>query len=156
MYKWYEKFMNILYSLQIARLKIMGAKIGKGVRVYGWFSVSGDPKKLSIGDNVTINQGVFLNCRDELVIESNSRLSSYCKIYTASLTLDSFPRKHISKKTHIKSNVWIASGAIVSLGITIGEYSTLGAGSVAIKDIEPYSFYAGVPAKKILSISESK
>jgi acetyltransferase-like isoleucine patch superfamily enzyme len=34
-------------------------------------------------------------------------------------------------------------------GITIGEGSIIGAGSLVTKDVEPYSIYAGVPARKV-------
>lgn len=36
--------------------------------------------------------------------------------------------------------------------VRIGRGSVVGAGSVVTKDIEPYSIYAGVPAKKIRSL----
>lgn len=34
-------------------------------------------------------------------------------------------------------------------GVTIGEGSIIAAGSVVTKDLEPYSIYAGVPARKV-------
>ena len=34
------------------------------------------------------------------------------------------------------------------MGVTIGRGATIAAGSVVTKDVEPYSIYGGVPAKK--------
>lgn len=149
MYKYYEKFINFIFSLQLLKLKLFGAKIGKNIKVYGRFTVVGHPKKLIIEDNVTINEGVFLNCRDYLHIKKNCRLSPYAKIYTAALTLEEIPRKHVQAPTTLEENVWIASNALVNYGITIGKNSVVAGGSVVICDIEENSLYGGIPAKKI-------
>lgn len=49
----------------------------------------------------------------------------------------------------VEDDVWIGYGATIMDGITVGEGSIIGARSVVTKDIEPYSIYAGVPARKI-------
>ena len=152
MYKYYERFINFIYRLQLLKLKLFGAKIGKNIRVYGRFTVAGHPKRLEIGDNVTINEGVFLNCRDYLKIGNNCRLSSYAKIYTAALSVDKLPRSHVQAPTILENDVWIASNALINYGVRVGKNSAIAASSVVIKDIEPNSLYAGIPAKKIRDI----
>ncbi|WP_205512160.1 acyltransferase [Longitalea arenae] len=57
--------------------------------------------------------------------------------------------KGIGLVTTIEDDVWIGYGSTVMGGVTIGEGSIIGAGSLVTKDVEPYSIYAGVPAKKI-------
>ncbi len=49
----------------------------------------------------------------------------------------------------IKKGVKIGAGAIIIGGIVIGENSQIGAGSVVLKDVEPNTVVAGVPAKVI-------
>lgn len=49
----------------------------------------------------------------------------------------------------IEDDVWIGAGSIITAGVTIGKGSVIGAGSVVTKDVPPYSFYAGTPAKLI-------
>jgi chloramphenicol O-acetyltransferase type B len=51
--------------------------------------------------------------------------------------------------TVIEDDVWIGYGAIIMSGVTIRTGSIIAAGSVVTKDVEPYSIYAGSPAKKI-------
>jgi acetyltransferase-like isoleucine patch superfamily enzyme len=51
--------------------------------------------------------------------------------------------------TTIESDVWIGHGAKIRAGITIGVGSIIGAGSVVVKDVEPYSVVGGVPAREI-------
>lgn len=63
--------------------------------------------------------------------------------------------KGLHSKVVIEDDVWIGYGAILLSGITVGEGSIIAAGSVVTKDVEPYSIYAGVPAKKIADRFES-
>lgn len=61
----YEKlYIDLLVNkLRILHLRLRGAKIGS-------FKVM-KAKNLTIGDNSTINENVFINCRDIVVIGSN-------------------------------------------------------------------------------------
>lgn len=52
----------------------------------------------------------------------------------------------------IKKNTWIGTGAIVLLGVTIGEGSVVAAGSVVTKDVPSRSIVDGVPAKFIRNL----
>lgn len=126
---------------------MMGSKVGK-VKIYGKVKIGGWYHNITIEDNVTLNEGVYLQAREKIIIKKNSRISSFVKIYTAKLTVES-PRKHISKPVVIEENVWIGSGAIILPGVRIEKNSIIGAGSVVTKNIEANSFYAGNPAKKI-------
>jgi len=55
----------------------------------------------------------------------------------------------IEKPIHIKKGAWIASGSILLSGVTIGQNSVVGAGSVVTKDVPPNAIVAGNPAKLI-------
>jgi chloramphenicol O-acetyltransferase type B len=59
--------------------------------------------------------------------------------------------KGLDLKVVIGDDVWIGYGTIIISGVTIGNGSIIAAGSVVSKDVEPYSIYAGIPAKKIAS-----
>lgn len=52
-----------------------------------------------------------------------------------------------SKKTKIGNDVWIAAGAIIKQGVTIGDGSVIGAMSFVNKDVPPNSIVFGNPAK---------
>ncbi|MFT8890036.1 MAG: DapH/DapD/GlmU-related protein [Ethanoligenens sp.] len=54
----------------------------------------------------------------------------------------------------IGKNVWIGSGVQILPGITIGNYSVIGAGSVVTSDIPPNVVAYGVPCKVIREIGE--
>lgn len=51
--------------------------------------------------------------------------------------------------TTIENDVWVGYGSTILGGVKIGEGSVIGAGSLVTKDVEPYSIYAGIPAKRM-------
>jgi putative colanic acid biosynthesis acetyltransferase WcaF len=51
--------------------------------------------------------------------------------------------------SEIGAYAWVCARASVAPGVNLGEGSVLGLGSVATRDLEPWSVYAGVPATKI-------
>ena len=62
------------------------------------------------------------------------------------------PRAFISRKneyikTHVKKGATIGANATIICGVTIGEYSFIGAGSVITKDVPPYSIVYGTPGR---------
>jgi len=57
-------------------------------------------------------------------------------------------------KVEIGNNVFIGRNAIIMRNTVIGDNVIIGAGSVVTKDCESNYVYAGVPAKKIMTIEE--
>lgn len=55
---------------------------------------------------------------------------------------------------YIDDEVWIGANVVILPGVTIGRCCVIGAGSVVNSDTEPYSIYAGTPARKIRSLKE--
>lgn len=53
------------------------------------------------------------------------------------------------KPTIIGKDCWIGAKSIIITGIHIGDGTIVAAGSVVTKDLDPYSVYGGIPAKKI-------
>lgn len=49
----------------------------------------------------------------------------------------------------IQNDVWVGANSTILAGVTIGEHSVIGAGSVVTKDIAPYSVAVGNPARVI-------
>jgi chloramphenicol O-acetyltransferase type B len=57
--------------------------------------------------------------------------------------------KGLNLTTHIGNDVWIGYGVTIMQGINVNDGAIVAAGSVVTKDVEPYSIYAGNPARKI-------
>jgi len=142
---------NVIYEFKNWCLRLRGASIGKGVKIYGKIVVK-YPRNLIIGDYCTLNDGVLLNCKGGIIIGKHCRLSSNSQFHSTGLTLDKFPREHYSKKIILEENVWLGSSSVVTMGVVIGKNSTVGALSLVNKDIDPSCFYAGTPVKKIKAL----
>lgn len=56
---------------------------------------------------------------------------------------------HQAQRTVIEHDVYVGHGAIILPGVRISTGVVVGAGSVVTKDLEPYSVYAGNPARFI-------
>ncbi len=56
----------------------------------------------------------------------------------------------------IGSNVWIGFDACVLPGVTIGEGAIVGARSIVVEDVEPYTIVAGNPARVIRRLNMEK
>jgi carbonic anhydrase/acetyltransferase-like protein (isoleucine patch superfamily) len=57
---------------------------------------------------------------------------------------------------HIGNNVWIGDSVIVCKGVTIGDNSIIGAGSIVVRDVPPNCIAAGNPAKIVKHLEADK
>lgn len=123
-----------------------GAKIGRNCNICAHSLIEGD---VIIGDDVTIKSGVQIwdgaRLEDKVFIGPN-----------VTFTNDIFPRSKMYLEEYmgitLKANSSIGANATLLAGITIGEYSLVGAGSVVTKDVPPNSVVVGNPAKVIRKI----
>lgn len=110
-----------------------GIKLGKRVTINVNCRLDGGGG-LFIGDNVLIAPDVAILTTQHRV---NGKLGNY------SIGEDTYA------PVRIRSGVWIGRGVTVAPGVTIGEHAVIGANAFVNKDVEPYTIYGGVPAKKI-------
>lgn len=75
--------------------------------------------------------------------------SSHAQIYTQQHDYNDPDFKGIDAAVVIHDRAWISSETIVLPGVTIGEGAVLASGALANKDLEEFSVYVGVPARKI-------
>lgn len=54
-----------------------------------------------------------------------------------------------SLKVEIEDDVWVGYGSIILSGVKIGQGSVIAAGSLVTRNVDPFSIYGGVPARKI-------
>lgn len=106
---------------------------------------------LSIGYNCWIGQGSILNSTEELRIDNNVRIGTGSQLWThvASGELLEGCTLYGNNKLHLKDNVWIVGGAVISPGLVLEKNTIIMTGSVLTKSTRPYSTFAGVPAKDV-------
>lgn len=108
------------------------------------------------GNSSFANFGLVLLDVAPIHIGDNVLLGTNVQLLTPIHPLDAEKRKagwESAKPIYIQNNVWIGSGAIVLPGVTIGENSVVGAGSIVTKDVEPGVVVVGNPARVVKSVS---
>ena len=92
-------------------------------------------------------------------IGSNVLFGPSVQIYSATHPISALERRTLvefAKPVSIGSDVWVGGGAIICPGITIGDRSVIGAGSVVTRAIPADVFAAGNPCRVIRSLTEQK
>lgn len=126
-----------------------GARIGRGVSLgqnvfVGNEVVIGDHCKVqnnvSVYDNVTLEEGVF--CGPSMV---------FTNVYNPRSLIE---RKDQYRDTLVKKGATLGANCTIVCGVTIGEYSFVGAGAVINKNVPAFALMVGVPARQIGWMSE--
>jgi maltose O-acetyltransferase len=112
-----------------------------------WRAEFYSPEQIVIGEHTTIGDTAFLDGRSGLAIGSSVNLGSHVSIYTRQHDIDAPGFDEVGAPVSIEDYAYIGSHAIILPGVTIGRGGVVGAGSVVTKDVEPYTFVAGVPAE---------
>ncbi|MFH2058179.1 MAG: acyltransferase [Pseudomonadota bacterium] len=111
-----------------------------------------------IGDHVLISPGVRISAANSVFIADSCMLASHVYI-TDSDWHGIYDRSLPPATTHqviLEENVWIGDSTIVCKGVTIGENSIIGAGSVVVSDIPANVMAAGNPARVIKKLDPSR
>jgi acetyltransferase-like isoleucine patch superfamily enzyme len=141
-------------------------KLGKDVKIFAFVNLYG----CEIGDGSKV--GAFVEIQKNAKIGRNVKVSSHTFIcegvtieddvfvgHNVSFINDKYPRSTVPEgglqteadwavvPTLVKRGASIGTSSTILCGVTIGENSVIGAGSVVTKDIPPHVVAAGVPAK---------
>jgi len=108
-----------------------------------------EPWNIRIGNNVAINQSVFIDARGGVDIGSNVNIGRSVYIYTGSHEYNKPGFDYLLKRVNVCDDAWIASNSVILPGVIIGKGSVTAAGSVVTKSTEPHTVVGGNPAKKI-------
>jgi acetyltransferase-like isoleucine patch superfamily enzyme len=119
------------------------------VRLSIWATEKNVPG-ITIGDYCLICPGVRISAACKIQIGDNCMLAAGVYITDADWH-DIYDRTAAGTTAPVilKDNVWVGDRATVCKGVTIGENSIVGAGSVVVSDVEPNTVVAGNPAKTI-------
>lgn len=108
--------------------------------------VHGD--KVKIGSHVVVMPNSLMMASGTITIEDNVQVAAYVKLI--SNNHDPYDRMVLTcKPIVLKRNCWIGAGAVILPGVTVGENSIVGAGSIVTKDVPDNTVVAGNPAKFI-------
>jgi acetyltransferase-like isoleucine patch superfamily enzyme len=135
--------------------ELIGGKVDDGFRLIPPFYTAYG-LKIRIGQRVFINQNCTVYDLAEVSIGDDVMIGPNVSIITAGHPIAPSQRRArvMGKPIVIEKNVWIAAGATIIGGVTVGENSVVAAGSVVTKDVPQNTLVGGNPAKVIRSIRE--
>ncbi len=113
---------------------------------------------IEIGENFYMNHNcVILDCA-KVTFGDNVFIGPNCGFYTAIHPIE--PKQRISaleaaKPITICSNVWFGGSVVVLPGVTVGDNSVIGAGSVVTKSIPANVVAVGNPCRVLREITEN-
>lgn len=155
------------YHVHESAIVDAGAKIGTDTRVWHFVHVCSGAQ---IGDKCSLGQNVFIG--NKVTIGNNVKIQNNVSVYdNVHIEDDVFcgpsmvftnvynPRSFIERKTEyrdtlIKKGATLGANCTIVCGVTIGEYSLVGAGAVINKNVAAFALMVGVPAKQIGWISK--
>ncbi|MGM0123171.1 maltose O-acetyltransferase [Enterococcus sp. AZ194] len=152
----YNFLVNSENKYEPSILKNLFHKMGENVHIESNFLCEFG-FNISLGNNIYLNHDmVILDC-NEVTIGDDVYVGPRVGLYGANHAEDPIERaEHIvyAKPIHIGDKVWLGAGVHVLQGVTIGENTIIGAGSVVTKDIPANVIAAGNPCKVIRPIKK--
>jgi len=151
----YNAVTEVEPEVRAQTLQELFGKLGEKVEIQPPFRCDYG-SNIYIGNNLYMNYGcIVLDC-NIVEIGDNVKCAPNVQIYTAYHPTDPQIRlsgKELAAPIKIGNNVWIGGSAIVCPGVSIGDNTTIGAGSVVVKDIPANVIAVGNPCKVIRDIT---
>ncbi|MCH4208220.1 MAG: sugar O-acetyltransferase [Solobacterium sp.] len=139
-------------------LKQMLCDVGEGCCILPPFTANWGGHFLHLGDHVYINFGLTLVDDTHIYIGDCTMLGPNVTITVAGHpVLPELRGEHpwqYNLPVHIGKNCWIGAGVVILPGVTIGDHSVIGAGSIVVKDIPADTVAVGNPCHVLRPISE--
>lgn len=137
------------------------AVIGRGTKIWNQAQVRNDAV---IGENCIISKNVYID--EQVHLGNRVKVQNNVNVYhgvtveddvflgpSMTFTNDMYPRAFNADwkiaETLVKRGASIGANATIRCGVTIGEYASVGAGSVVTKDVAPQALVVGNPARQI-------
>jgi UDP-2-acetamido-3-amino-2,3-dideoxy-glucuronate N-acetyltransferase len=139
-----------------------GAKIGAGTKIWHFCHVMPGAvigERCNLGQNVVVMSGSRLgrnvkvqnnvSIYEGVVLEDDVFCGPSCVFTNVVNPRSHVPRKSEYQRTLVRRGASIGANATILCGITLGEYSFIGAGAVVRSDVPAFALMVGVPARRV-------
>lgn len=148
------------YSAHPTAIIDEGAVVGEGTKIWHFCHIMAGAR---IGRGCNLGQNVFVD--NNTVIGDRVKIQNNVSVYNGVILQDDVfcgpscvftnvinPRSHVSRKhefksTLVKRGATIGANATIVCGVTLGEYSFVGAGAVITRNVPAYALVHGSPAR---------
>jgi acetyltransferase-like isoleucine patch superfamily enzyme len=146
---------NDAHEIRALFSELIGKKVDESFLLIPPFYTAGG-NEIRVGRNVFVNQNCTFYDLGGLDIADDVMIGPNVSIMTTGHPLGPSQRRAatIGKPIVIERNVWIAAGATIIGGVTVGENSVVAAGSVVTRNVPPNTLVGGNPARIIRSIGD--
>ncbi|WP_313528135.1 putative colanic acid biosynthesis acetyltransferase [Shinella sp.] len=131
-------------------LRLFGAKLDPTAIVHG-STVIWWPGNLVMGRNASMGPGVICYNVAPVTLEALAIVSQRAHLCTGTHDIQQTSFPLVARPIVLRRKAWVAAEAFVGPGTEVGEGAVLGARGVAVKALEPWTVYAGNPARAVAS-----
>jgi putative colanic acid biosynthesis acetyltransferase WcaF len=136
------------YGLRRSILRLFGADVHPTARVRRTVRIE-IPWNLSIGAESSVGDHAILYCLGPVTIGRSVAISQHAHLCAGSHDYTKPGMPLLRPPIDIEDDAWIAADAFVGPAVRVGEGAILGARGCAMKDLKPWTIYAGNPAEKV-------
>lgn len=108
---------------------------------------------IEIHPGATIGEGLFIDHGTGVVIGETAEIGDNVTLYQG-VTLGGTGKEKGKRHPTIGNNVVVATGAKVLGSFKVGDHAKIGAGSVVLKEVPPFSTVVGIPGKVVCQYGE--
>ena len=134
-----------LHGWRSALLRLFGARLGPDCHFYPASRVWA-PWNLVCEDHVAAGDGVEIYNPSPVHLGSHVILSQDCYLCGATHDYNDPNFQLMAFRMRLEPYAWICARAMVAPGVHVGAGAVLGLGSVATRDLAPWTVYGGNPA----------
>ena len=153
----YNRTPRRLMEQRAAMLPKLFAEVGENCYIESPYFANWGGHHVHLGKNIYANAGLKLVDDTHIYIGDCTMLGPNVVIATAGHPIDPELRAmglQYNKPVHIGKNCWLGAGVIVMPGVTIGDHTVIGAGSVVTKDIPSGVVAVGNPCKVLREVGQ--
>ena len=153
----YNEIPHIYPEKRMEKLRQMLAEVGENTYMESPFYANWGGHHVHLGSNVYFNMGVKMVDDTHIYIGDGTMLGPNVVVATAGHPIDPELRAkglQYNMPVHIGKNCWLGAGVIVMPGVTIGDDTVIGAGSIVTKDIPAGVVAVGNPCRVLREVGE--
>ena len=125
-----------------------------------WSGASFRSRRISIGSQVFINVGFFYDGAEDAIIENNVRIGQFVRLITATHEIGPPEQRccveALARPIRIEKGCWIGAAVTILPGVTIRSGCVIAAGAVVLDSTERNGLYAGVPARLVRKLADTR